>query len=255
MESKNKEFLELLSSVLKNQTFDVTLTNGKVEKFRPLSTAQLKNLIKTIVDTSVTQIQFNSAVTSVMRECYAGSDLKAVDGFNVIDKVCFLIETRIQSVSPTITIGANKISLQEVKTKLLSAIEANKQILADHDIVSEGVTLTIGVPTIKTEHQVDEEIYKNLTLNVEDQEQVRKMLGEAFVIELTKTVKKITIGDKELDLASLFFKERQKVVEELPASVIQEVINYVESYKKVINTSITGNEWDLTLDGSLFSIQ
>jgi hypothetical protein len=259
MNKDNKEFCDLLTSLRSKHTFEVKFTNDKIEKFSPLTTAQLKNLIKTVVDTSLTQIEFNSATVAVMKECYQGMDVTILNDLTIADKLLFLIETRINSISSSITIedGEDKviIDLNKIKEKLTKAIEDNKATFVDHPINSDEVTLTIGLPTLKTELQVDEEIYKTLKLDSDNQEQVRKLLGEAFVVELAKVVKSITIGEKTLNTSELPFSERQKTVENLPALLIQQVINYVENYKKILNACLVIDDHSLPIDGSLFSLQ
>ncbi len=259
MDKNNQEFYELLTSSLSKHTFSVLFTNQKTEQFRPLTTAQLKNLIKTVVDSSLTQLEFSSATLQTIKECYAGATPNIIDELNIIDKILFLIETRIHSISPTITVEESsetvEIKLEDVKKNLLETVANNKDLFLDKDISGDEISLTIGIPSLQTEHQVDQEIYKTAKFDSEDPEQVRKLLGEAFVIELAKSVKQIKIGDKNLDLSSLSFVERQKMVENLPALIIQQVIEYVEKYKSTINKCLVYNEHNLTIDGSLFSLR
>ena len=96
METANQEFYNLLTTVLTKQTFPVILSNGLIEQFRPLNTSHLKNIIKTIVDSSLTQSQFNSAILEVIKETYAGnsSDLfdKLMRVFNENQKRVFGFE-------------------------------------------------------------------------------------------------------------------------------------------------------------------
>ena len=233
MNKDNKEFCDLLTSLRSKHAFEIKFTNDKIEKFSPLTTAQLKNLIKTVVDTSLTQTEFNSATLAIMKECYQGTDVAALNTLTIADKLLFLIETRINSISSSITIedGEDKVTLDlnKIKENLSKAVEANKTTFLDHSITSDEVTLTIGLPTLNTEHQVDE--------------------------ELAKVVKSITIGDKTLNTSDLTFSERQKTVESLPALLIQQVINYVENYKKVLNGCLVIDDHSLPIDGSLFSLQ
>lgn len=255
----NQDFYDLLASVLTKQTFPLTLSNGTTDQFRPLTTAQLKNVIKTVVDSSLTQLQFSSAILQVMKESYAGTNVDFVESLNIVDKLLFIVETRIQSISSTITIqdedGKRTIDLNAIKLALQKVIEEQKELMVDHELAIQDITLTVGIPTLKVERQIDEEIYKNTETDLEDPDQVRKLLGEAFIIELTKAVKIITIGNKTLDLSLLSFKERQKTIEALPALVIQQVINYVEKYKQAVNKCLEVDGYNLPIDGSLFSLQ
>lgn len=255
MDKSQQEFYDLLNSSLKKHSFSVTFTNNKTEEFCPLTTAQLKNLIKTVVDSSLTQIEFTSAVLETIQECYAGNHINIIEELNVVDKILFLIETRIHSISPTMKTTDGEFKFEEVKKQLLETIESNKEVFTDKTIASEDISLTVGIPSLQTELQVDEEIYKTIKFDSEDQEQVRKLLGEAFVIELAKAVKTVKINEQHLNLSTLSFVDRQKIVEKLPALVIQEVIEYVENYKNTINKCLVYDGYNLTVDGSMFSLR
>lgn len=257
--SSNQEFLNMLSTVLGKQAFELKTFGETLIKFKPLSTAQYKNLIKTIVDSTLTQVEFNDAVLTVMKECAIETSASEIENLTILDKLLFLVDTRIHSISSSITLQNGEetvtLNLLELKEQLHKLIKENESLLKDHEIKTDDFLLTVGLPTLKAEQQINNEVYRTATLDANDPEQVRKLLGEAFVIELTKSIKSITIQDKSLNLSELSFKERQKIVESLPASAIQAVINYVESYKKIINKSVILNETTLPIDGSLFSLQ
>ena len=102
---------------------------------------------------------------------------------------------------------------------------------------------------------MNEEIYKNSNPNVEDPEELRKVLGEAFINEIAKAVRTLTIDEKTLDLSTVTFKSRLKTIETLPASLIQKVIEYIEEYKKVVDDCLTVNGHTIVIDGSLFSLR
>ena len=58
----NKEFQNLLSTLASEQTFSVELTDSKLYEFKQLNTNQLKELVKTVVDSPLTQTLFNNAI-------------------------------------------------------------------------------------------------------------------------------------------------------------------------------------------------
>jgi hypothetical protein len=76
-----------------------------------------------------------------------------------------------------------------------------------------------------------------------------------FINEIAKAVQSLTIEDKTLDLSTVTFKSRLKTIESLPASLIQKVIEYVESYKKVIDECLVVDGYTVPIDGSLFSLR
>ena len=99
---------------------------------------------------------------------------------------------------------------------------------------------------------------KNIKIEVESTEELREIVGETFINELTKYINKITIGDNNLDLLTLDFKSRIKVVEKLPSNTINKVLKFIENYrqktKELTSISINGLQKDLPVDASLFNI-
>jgi len=250
-----KNFNELLAALAEAETFDITLTDGNSYKFRQLTTKQLKELVKTVVDSPLTQSVFNTTLSKIMKDSLIGEG-----SFNVIDRLIFAIETRIQSLSPSVTVTQNEktttIDLVEIKNKLNKSIIDNSSLLEDKTFETAQIKLTVGVPSVKTETQLNEEFYKNVDINIQTQEELRKIVGEAFINEIAKAIKIIEIADKTMDLSSVNFKTRLKTVESLPASSIQKVIEYIEQHKKAIEDCLVVSEdVSVPIDGSLFSLR
>ena len=250
-----KNFNELLAALAETETFDITLTDGKAYKFRQLTTNQLKELVKTVVDSPLTQSVFNTTLSKIMKDSLVGEG-----SFNVIDRLLFAVETRIQSLSPSVTITQDEksitINLIEVRDKLIKAIVDSAALLEDSTFETAQLKLTFGVPSVKTETQLNEELYKNVDINVQTPEELRKILGDAFINEIAKAIKTIEVTGKSIDLSSVNFKSRLKTVEALPASSIQKVIEYIEKHKKAIEDSLIVSEGvSVPIDGSLFSLR
>jgi hypothetical protein len=257
MSSENKEFYDLLNSVVNDETFDLQLTPAsETIKCKQLSTAQLKELIKAVVDSPLTQSAFNTTASKVFKDSLVSSP---VSELNVIDRLLFLIETRIQSLSPTSTVTREekeiRIDFEKIKQALHKNIKENANLFESKIVQHEKITVDVCVPPLVTETQLNEELYKNANINVEDADQLRKVLGEAFINEIAKSIKSVTIQDKTLDLSTVTFKSRLKTIESLPASLIQKVIEYIEGYKKVIDKTLTVDGYLIPIDGSLFSVR
>jgi hypothetical protein len=251
--SDNKEFFDLLNSISAAETFNLTLTDKKDYTFKQLFTSQLRDLIETVVDSPITQSEFNNTVANVMKDSLASP---CGIFFNIIDRLLFVLETRIQSISPLITVNEQQVDLSFIKQALVTALEANSSLFEVQSLSSASISITYGIPLIATETQLNDEYYKNVELNVETQEDLRKIIGETFINEIAKTLYTITVNDKILDLTTVSFKERIKTIESLPASLINNVIQYVEKYRKVVEESLkTTENTPIPIDGTLFSLR
>lgn len=256
MSQENKEFYDLLNELVNEQTFDLELTNGSFVKCKSLSTAQLKELVKAVVDSPITQSQFNSTATKIFKQSVQDSTEYVP---NVVDRLLFLIETRIRSLSSTSTVTFNDkdiiINFEEVKKKLLDSIKTNKSLFESKVVILDKLGVSFSIPSIAVEAQLNEELHKDVNINVDDIDQLRRVLGEAFINEIAKTVNSVSIEDKTLDFSGVTFKSRLKTIESLPASLIQSVIEYIEKYKKVVDEALTVEGYTIPIDGSLFTVR
>lgn len=256
--SPEKDFTDLLASIIKEQTFETLLTKESCT-FKQLNTSQLKDLVKTVVDSPLTQAVFNTAISKIMKEACVteGVDILSL---NIFDRLIFILETRINSLSDTITITNENVSyvvdLKEVLKKLRNSISASAEVLNEVTIDDGQLSLVCGLPSIKVENQLNDEVYKNVKADVENIEELRKLLGEAFINEIAKTVKSVTVAEQTKDLGTMNFKARIALIESLPASLIKKVIDYVEKYKQVYEKGLEITETvSLPIDGSLFSLR
>lgn len=255
MSQDNKEFYSLLNELVNEQTFDLELSNNSNTKCKQLTTAQLKELIKTVVDSPITQSQFNSTATKIFSE----SLIEPNESLTIVDRLLFLLAMRTNSLSSTKEIDHEGkkilINFEQISKKLLENIKQNKEKFAKKTFKLDKITIVSSIPSLQTESRLNEEVYKNQAVNVEDVEQLRKVLGEAFINEIAKNIESVTINEQTLDLSTVTFKSRLKTIESLPALLIQNVIEYIESYKKIIDECLTIEGYTIPVDGSLFSIR
>jgi hypothetical protein len=256
--SSNKEFLDLLNSVVEDKKFTEVLTDEQEYTFKQLTTSQLRDLVKSVVDSPLIQSSFNTTISKVFKESLIGSTEKS---FNVIDRTLFLLGARIDAISPEFTFESNEekktVDLRKHKQKLLELCVKAK--FNETQTYSEGgITIEYGVPSVTVEDKLNKEIYNNEKFNVdiEKQESFRNLIGDLFINELVKCIKTLKIQETELDLNSVSFKEGIKIVEKLPASIISVILQFVESYKKTIRDALLV-EKDVTIpiDGTLFSLR
>lgn len=263
MSSENKELLRFLQELNSQQTFKVALTprlnNSTVYvpevECVPLTTSQLKKLIETVVDSPITQSVFNSTATEIFKSC---SKLLPED-VNVIDRLLFLIETRINSLSPSANYKEDDkeyaVDFREIKEQLQKTLNEHYVSLAP-SLAQEGqIIVRYQLPLLESESRLNEEVYKKIKIKVDDMEEFRKILGEAFIHEIAKVITSVEVGQQTVTFNNLSFAERIKIVENLPSSLIQHVIEFIEKYKKIIDDALKVNDYLITIDGSLFSIR
>lgn len=259
MSAQEKDFLSLLEKVTENYTLQVPNSQGSEYKFKSLTTEQLRNIVQTVVDSSTAQISFHSAIYNTMKQNYIGESDKIV--FNILDKLLYIIDNRIQAVSPTLFIRGDgdsfiPVDLNEVKLKLTELIKNNPTLSKDAELEVNNISVEVGIPTIEVENTINQEVYANMEL---DSNEVQSTLGKVFLTEILKWIKSVTIEEanqkQEIIFSALPPSKRMQILEKLPASITEKIIDYIEKTKQTIDSCLIVSNRILPLNGSLFSVR
>jgi len=262
MSDKEKSFLSLLEKVTDSYSLDVPNSLGATYKFKALTTEQLKNIVQTVVDTSTAQISFHEAISNSMKENYIGEQNVS---FNILDKLFYIIDNRIQAVNPTLFIRGDgdsyiPVDLTEIKQKLIDLVKTNSNIAENVNLETSSVSVQVGIPTVEAEKSVNTEVYANLNLQKADSaENVQDTLGQVFLTEIVKWIKSITIQEEdkkeEISFEKLSSFTKVQILEKLPASTTEKIIDYIEKTKQDIDQCLVVSNRILPLNGSLFSVR
>jgi hypothetical protein len=260
--------LQLLKELDKSNSFEIYLPSlQKNILFKQLNTEQLKKLLKTVIDSPIHNTEFIITFNTIIKENILDGSIN-VDELNIFDKLLILIKTRIESVSHdyTFTLTEEEYSQLETDEKIfnvnLKQIYDNftdQEPLFDKEIIKSGAyEITASLPSLQTENKLEKELYKNVKLEISTPEELRNTIGDTFINELTKYISTLRVNETEIDLNTLTFKNRIKIIEQLPTSAINGVLKYVEKYKtttKPLTTYSKGNlEKELPQDATLFNM-
>jgi hypothetical protein len=172
----------------------------------------------------------------------------------------FLLQTRKQSISPTVTLINNDenetvIDIETVKQNIVETIKRNSEAFTDTVFTEGKFSLTVGIPELATEDQLNDEIYNNLDIDTSNKEQFRTFLGEAFLNEIAKHLKKLTLEDsKTLDFSTILFAKRIEILQTLPAALVQKIVVYIEKQKSLIDQCLTVDGFYLSVDSTFFNL-
>jgi len=269
--SEIKDFLSALKELDQTTGFNFFIPSLQKEiKFKQLTTEQLKCILKTVVDSPIYNSQFITTFNTIIKENCLDETVDT-NKLTIYDKLLILFKTRVESISPEFTFQFTQEEIKEnnltftgepkttinLKEHLVNYLK-NKQIFLPEVIEYESCSLVCDLPTIETENKLEKELHKNVKIEVESTDELREIIGETFINELTKYINKVTIGSKELDLFSLDFKSRVKVVEQLPTNMINKTLKYIESYrnkiKELTSVNINGVVKDIPSDASFFNM-
>lgn len=264
-----QDVLQLLKELDTSTGFNIYIPSLKRSiKFKQLNTQQLKRLLKTVIDSPIHNTEFTLTFNTLIKEnCLESIDTETLTCY---DKIFILFKTRIESVSPEYTFTYTEDEINEYnltdKTLIVNLADRYNSVVEQtpvfeiEDVNIENINLTIGLPSLKTENKLEKELYKNVNLEINTPEQLRTTLGDTFINELTKFIVSLKIQEKEINFDNLDFKTRIKLVEQLPTSVINKVLKYIEKYKKQTNELLAFNipgtpeSKEMPLDATFFNI-
>jgi hypothetical protein len=252
--------IQLLKELDKTNSFDVYIPSLKRNlKFKQLNTEQLKRLLKTVIDSPVYNTEFILTFNNIIKEnCLDDIDILEL---TILDKAFIFVKTRIESVSSEFTFNftedeINEYNLTEKSFTVNISEKYNNAVTQQIEMLPETYTqdtyaLVMSLPIINTENKLEKELHKNVKLEINTPEELRTTLGDTFINELTKYIKSLTINETEINLDSLDFKSRVKIVEQLPTTAINKVLKYIENYKKTVNKLTLFKVPKTTLDKEL----
>lgn len=272
-----KDIINLLQELDISTSFNVFVPSQQKEaKFKQLTTEQLKRLLKTIIDSPIYNTEFILTFNTIIKENCLDTNLD-INLLTIYDKLLIFFKTRLESISQEYTFNFTDEEILEhnlsEKSKTINLEEhfcsfANKQITFLPDTIQyNDCIVTCDIPTILTENKLEKELHKNIKLEVSTPEELREIIGETFINEVTKFIINITVNDKEINLQTQNFKTRISIIENLPTTLINKVIKYIEQYRNNIKELIsykvpvltTNNttvyiEKDFPLDASFFNM-
>lgn len=251
----NTDFYDLLKTVADKHTFKLNLLqkNGELVDCKCLTMKELNQIIKAGLEDSSMRVKFYATISEIFKK----SILTPIDfKLNILHRLLYILEARAESISPIKvfthgdeTVNVNtKILAEELRIQVASNIEWFSPMVFEQD----GVSITCDIPLIETDLMMGEEYYKNYVANFNDANDIKLFIGQNFILELVKSISSISINDVVQEFSVLSIEERTKIVEQLPASVMQDVIQYNEKYKTIINECLSLEDFILPIEGSLF---
>jgi hypothetical protein len=230
--------------------------------FKELDAKQQKSLLTAAMDTTVYNTGFIKAFYNILNENLLTEGEDLVNSLTLADKACIALTLKRQ-ISDEINIVFDEAKDISNKYKISDILEQFKSYNAPSSIIldakSESFSIKVEVlpPTVKVEVDYDSQL-KNKTKSedVKTEEDVKVLVTEAFLGELSKFVNKVWVNDDEIVLNNLKFEQRVKIIEKLPSNIIQKIIETVSSWKKNLDDVLTVKHEDyvktITIDSLLF---
>jgi len=256
--------LNELEKISKTFTVDVWIPSLKRNiKFKQIDAKQQKDLLSSAMDTSVYNTNFIKTFYDIIKyNLLQGQDVN-LDKFTLIDKISIGLTLKEQITDElTLFFGEDKKdSVQKFKIKpiidKLKQYETPSPIVLDVKNDNFQLEVEVSPVTIGAEYLYDTQYKGNKKKeDIKTSEDVQQLLSEAFIGELSKYISNMWINKSEINFVNLTLNQKIKLIEKLPSSFLQKILDNVSSWKAKTDEFLTvkyeNEEQIINLEASMF---
>jgi hypothetical protein len=215
--------------------------------FKPLSVKQQKDLIKSGLDGALAGI----TISNIIGEIILDNSVEKYD-FLVTDKLPILLALRKQSFGNIFILKENDEEIQFnlddiLQNKLNYSFDTQVEIkLANSNVIAH-------VDVIKIQDDIKINQYQLEKLRKNKDEAISETVGSMFIYEIIKFITKILIGEEVLDLTTLPIKDRLTIIESVPVTLNNSILEYIQKFRKEEAEYVTIENKVLPIDARLFA--
>lgn len=245
--------LDALDALNKSSVVDVYVPSAnKVVKFKPLSTQQQKELLKTTLNRSSGSLVFNNTLNAVLIENCLDKTLKLL----TTDKTYIASCLRVASLTGKIKFGSKEYNLEDCIKKTLETTSTLRQTSFSHN----DIVVFVSIPDLLLENELNLEALKRFDNESTTTDTLKTAFGELYIGEIVKHVSKIefTFNGKteviEFNNTISYIKKTQ-IIERLPVILSKQVVDYIDSLREEELRFVGGREAnpDFSLDVTFFT--
>jgi hypothetical protein len=232
----NKALTELVQ-IADNYSFDIWIpSKNKNVKFTEITALQQKDILSGSMDSSIYSKKFNNALYDIIKT----NSSEDINEFTILDKILICLQLR-EKVSNIVKISKNDdkidVDILPIIEKFKSSYNHPTETILSHN----NIFINIYPCLISEEKNYDETILTDnkKAEDIKNTDDIQNIISNAFIGELAKSITNLKINDQTINLLSLTFKQRIRLVEKMPASLIQEILNVVSEWKKSVDDFLT----------------
>jgi hypothetical protein len=216
--------------------------------FKPLSVKQQKDLIKSGLDGTLSGITISNIINQIILD-------NSVEkySFLVTDKYPIIISLRRQSFGNMVTVKQENTEIQyNLDTILLKKLIFSQEDLAVIELANTDLKAHLNLVTMEEDTKINN-IQLEKTRKNKDEE-ISDTVGSLFIYEIVKFISKIEIDEENIvDMLKLPIKDRLTIVENLPATINNYILDYIHTFRREESEYITIDGNILPIDARLFS--
>jgi hypothetical protein len=216
------------------------LSTGETIRLKHLKTKQQKNILNAAIEASseLYKFTFPKDVYNILLENCENRDL--VNSFSSLDRqyLTLILRSHVSdSISLTEENETQTFSLKEIISKFEDFKHPSTEVinLLQNNIEVE---VEVAVPSFKLEIDYINAL-PNFEVKESEKETLKTLITETYIYEISKYIKEIKIGGKDLNYSGLGINQKYTITEKLPVNIAQMVIAKISKWKNLINERLT----------------
>lgn len=207
-------------------------------KIQEINAKQQKTLIESAIDSAVSKSTFSKFFYEIVSSnCL--EDKSVIESFTVVDKISIGFSMR-QQISNTLKVIFQNDPKIENDIKISSIVEKfsnYKHPLPETLKFSKNsvnMEVDMIIPIFSTEGSFDSYIYGKEKIKDDQIQELKKLVTNAFLGETAKFIKDVRVNDKSLNYSNLHVPQKIQLMERLPASLVQDILEKAVKWKSEI---------------------
>jgi hypothetical protein len=253
----DQNLFEALSRAVATETTAArVLSLNSTDNFKALNIKQQKDLLKTALDGIMAPVSFFTTANEIIIE----NQVVKKDLF-VIDRPLILLNLRKLSVGNELKVTVKEETVTLSISDLINAANnVNIDIKSFSKDISHGnITISTKIPTLNEDTKINVQL-KKLFDKIKDEDKLKEIIGELFVVELLKFIKCIKFNNEGsscvIEFSELSLEQKIKAFETLPMSLNYEFVKFVTEIRNIensiFNTVVNGEKVTIPQDSSFF---
>ena len=235
--------------------------------FKHLTLDQQKSLIKSSIQENLLKLDFSRNIYDVLLQNIADKSVD-VDKLNTVDMMSIGIGYRTADIGEDYGFYIDEtffpVDLNKVCEKIRT-IDYSDTFKPD-TIISEGYHVSITVPTIKADKQMNDFLFNKYDSIPDDSEEIKEMLADVYICEAAKYISQIDVVSEEddpesppvqINFSTLTAEQRLDVINEIPLTVLNKLVSVSDKVQeiesKILDVDLAGETTTIEINSAFFT--
>lgn len=208
-------------------------------KIKEINANQQKDLLSSALDNSLYNTNFIKILYGILKDIIGEDKLKT---YTIFDKAALVMSIRSQ-VSKTLKVKfpEKEENVEMEIYPILKRFETHYKHPSSTIVKDSKIQIEINVPSIFTEKDYEEEVHRKEKKieDIKSTNDIKEVISKEFLGELSKFIKSVSIEENSIDFENLTFPQRTRLVERIPSSLVQEILNHINKWKGELDEVLT----------------